>query len=666
MMRRVFILCLAVSFIAVSAPAGACADFSNAPSSRWSTVVENGLSWLMTPCGEKFYSVGVNVVDGGELSSHPEDKPDRPAVTPERFVDGRKRYVWTAFNASLADWVEEARRRMDAWGFNTVGAWSLPPRLLEKPTIIDLEVGRGSRFHWFDPFDPATETAMRRKMAELVAPYRNDPLRIGYFSDNEVGWWGGALFAYYSWQPATNHTKQRWLQALREGYGDWARFTADFVVPAGVASWHDLLTSESPVKLRAGGHGIRMVERWTYVITAHYYEMTARLLREADPGALFFGDRLPIYYDPTAVRAMAPHVDVVTTNYNPDSHDGWIARYFFDGLRRLTGGKPVLISEWFFAAHENRSGARNAGHLMTVGTQAERAAGAAETIRQFAAIPEVLGHHWFQYHDHPEGGRSDGEDYNFGLVDLDDRPYEELVRAIAPLNRNMASLRAARAGRSVAGRPIRLPTARIDGADKSLRDWPKPAALLPPLSAAPGTVPFGEIYSAWSDRGLAFALISQDYHDIDLFDHPQVFPFGEAFRLELGIDAGAGPRWFTLYFIPPRAGERTRDEHAYRMRAVLCEGRASSHVGAACSNPPGGAASYFGSDQPRITAELLLPWSAFGVERAPESRRIRLEVLATAWHRSRWMSLSGRDAAGGLSRPGGWEAVDLASERAGD
>jgi hypothetical protein len=667
-MRRALIPTAAIALLAAAAPAAACADFAQAPSSRWSTVAERGASWLVTPCGDRFYSVGINVVDGGEYSSNPEDTYEKPPATPDRFARGRKRYVWPAFHPTLADWVAGARARMDAWGFNTAGAWSLPPRTLPLPTMVDLEVGRRSRFHWFDPFDPVAETVMRAKMAELVAPYRGDPLRIGYFSDNEVGWWGGALFAHYSGQPAANRTKQRWLETLRQDYADdWARFAADFVPPEGVGSWRDLLNSERRVKLRPGGRGIRAVERWTYVIASHYYETTARLLREADPGALFFGDRLPTYYDPAAVRAMAPHVDVVSTNYNPDSHDGWIARYYFDGLRRLTGGKPILVSEWFFAAHENRSGARNIGHLMTVATQAERAAGAAEAIRQFAAIPEVLGQHWFQYHDHPEGGRSDGEDYNFGLVDLDNRPYEELVRAIAPLNRELRAGRGRAPARpSAAARPVRLPMARIDATDKSLRDWPKPAALLPPLAASPGAIPFGEVYAAWSAEGLAFALISQDYHDLDLFDHPGEFPLAEAFRLGLGIDGGAGPRWFTLYFIPPKAAERARDEHAYRMRAMLCDGPALRHAGAACSARSGGAASYFGSDQPRITAEVLLPWSALGLEQAPEARRIRFEVAVTAWHRSRWMSLTGGDPDAGLARPGSWEEGELVVARVAD
>jgi hypothetical protein len=97
--------------------------------------------------------------------------------------------------------------------------------------------------------------------------------------------------------------------------------------------------------------------------------------RAADPEALYFGDRLPIYYDPAAVRAMAFHVDAIDTNYNVDSSDGWIAPYNFDGLRQSSGGKPVLEA------------------------QGERATGAAAATRAFAAIPQIIGAHWFQYYD---------------------------------------------------------------------------------------------------------------------------------------------------------------------------------------------------------------------------------------------------------------------------
>ena len=233
--------------------------------------------------------------------------------------------------------------------------------------------------------------------------------------------------------------------------------------------------------MRPGGAGINAVREWAGIVAEHYYTLAERAIRAADPDALYFGDRLPIYYDPAAVRAMAPHVDAIAANYNVDSADGWIADYFFDGLRKLSGGKPVLISEWFFAARENRTGNRNNGHLMTVATQNERSIGAAAATLNFAAIPEIVGAHWFQYYDHPWGGRLDGEDYNFGLVDVDDRPYEELVAALSRVNPGLAAIHqeARLVSPGSPGAPLEIPAADIDPHDRSLRDWPKEQAPHP-------------------------------------------------------------------------------------------------------------------------------------------------------------------------------------------
>jgi hypothetical protein len=641
-LRTAGIAAVALTLLA-AAPATHACDLDAAPSARWSLAATGGgPAWLVTPCGDRFFSLGVNAVAG---------------EVPARELPDRVRYDWRRQYSSFGDWVAATRSRLAAWGFNTEGGWSLPPPTLRLPAIVNLELGRLAKFHWSDPFDPATETAMREQAAALTAPYKGSPYRIGYFSDNEVGWWGGALFSWYSMQPAENHTKQRWIEMLRAEYGDeWSRFAADFVPPPGAASWDALLAARQPTHLRAAGQGIQAVRRWTGIIAEHYYAMVERTLREADPDALIFGDRLPIYYDPTAVRAMARHVDAIATNYNVDSPEGWIARYYFDGLRELSGGKPVLISEWFYAARENRTGNRNNGHLMTVDTQAERAEGAATATRNFAAVPEIVGMHWFQYADHPKGGRGDGEDYNFGLVDIDDRPYEALTAALAAAHRDAPRIHAAAAVRpSRRAGPIVLPAAATDVGDRSLRDWPKPSALLPPLTPAAGEAAFGETYMTWDETGLSVALIGQDYYDIDLFAYDGAFPLGESFRIELGVDAGAGPRRFLLAFVPPRT--KVRDHPP--MTALLCGGEALPETAADCRAVDGARAVYFGADQPRITAEAFLPWSALGLSGPPPARRLRIEVAGTAWHRSRWMSLSGLPPTDGLARPDRWTAVTL-------
>jgi hypothetical protein len=635
------LLVLIIWVIGSAALAGACPDLGGAPNSRWRTVVQDGVHWLVTPCGERFFSIGVNAPDGGY---------------PQRFPDSRVAYHWGTFYPDLEAWAQGARRQLLTWGFNTAGGWSLHPVMLGLPTTPNLELGRTARFHWFDPFHPATAEHLRVWARRLVVPYKGNPYRIGYFTDNEVGWWNGALFIYYLKQPAANHTKQRLIALLREQYNDdWEQFSRDFVPPAGAASFEDLLQQQGGwPQLRPGGAGIQIVRRWTGIIAAHYYRLAHDALRTADPEALILGDRLPIYYDPLAVRAMVPYVDVLSTNYNVDSSDGWLARYFFDGLRQLAPGKPILISEWFFAAQENRSGNHNNGHLMTVRTQRERTWGAMAAAERFAREPQVVGMHWFQYYDHPRGGRDDGEDYNFGLVDIDDRPYASLVEGFGRLNRHLADLhqQADTTPQSARELPWKLPLASIDAADRSLTDWPKEQALIVPMTAPEPEIAFGDLYMAWSARGLHLAVIAMDYYDPELLAYEGEFPLEEAFRVDWGVDAGAGPHRFALYLIPPRVFPASG---APMMRAMLCRTDEKP-----CQPVPTAVTTYFGSDQPRITVELLLPWQALGVTEPPAQRPLRVELATTAWHRSRWMSWSRLPPLVGMQDPTRWHQVQLA------
>ena len=636
-------LALTVWVIAYAGLAGACTDLAEAPHSRWQRTVQDGVHWLVTPCGERFLSIGVNTAEGGY---------------PQRFPGKRTAYHWGTFYPDLEAWAQVARQRLSGWGFNTTGGWSLHPVMLAFPTTPNLELGRATRFHWFDPFHPAVAEHMRAWARRLVVPYKGSPYRIGYFTDNEVGWWNGALFTYYMKQPAANHAKRRLIALLRDHYGDdWGQFTRDFVPPPGIVSFQQLLDAEGGwPRLRAGGKGISLVRQWTRIVAGQYYRLAHDSIREADPDALVLGDRLPIYYDPDAVRAMVPYVDVISTNYNVDSPDGWVAKYFFDGLRRLAPTTPVLISEWFFAAHENRSGNRNIGHLMTVPTQDERTRGAMAAAQRFAGEPQIVGMHWFQYYDHDRGGRDDGEDYNFGLVDIDDRPYEQLVEAFSRVNPQLADRHrhpGPTAGRTRAAR-WEVPLAAIDARDRSVAEWPKEQARVTPLVAPEPEIPFGDLYMAWSPNGLHLAMIAMDYYDPDLLAYDGDFPLEEAFRVDWGVDAGAGPHRLALYVIPPRVFP---ESGAPMMRAWLC--RADD---VPCRSVPAAVTTYFGSDQPRITLEVSLPWQALGVPEPPSQRQLRVELAATAWHRSRWMSWSGRPPAAAMQDPTRWHVVGLGGD----
>jgi hypothetical protein len=172
---------------------------------------------------------------------------------------------------------------------------------------------------------------------------------------------------------------------------------------------------------------------------------------------------------------------------------------------------------------------------------------------------------------------------------------------------------------------------------------------------SPGAVDFGEVYLSWSDQGLALATIGQDYFDIDLLAYDGAFPLGEAYRIELGVDAGGGPHRATLFFIPPR----TKVKDHPPMSALLCAGTAAAAIRSGCTPVPGAEAVYFGADQPRVTAEMVIPWSALGINPPAPGAALSAEVALTSWHRERWMSSSGRAPDAALADPSGWRPMHL-------
>jgi len=45
-----------------------------------------------------------------------------------------------------------------------------------------------------------------------------------------------------------------------------------------------------------------------------------------------------------------------------------------------------------------------------------------------------VGNHWFEWCDEPKEGRFDGENSNYGLVNIHDQPYKQFVEAVQAAN----------------------------------------------------------------------------------------------------------------------------------------------------------------------------------------------------------------------------------------
>jgi agarase len=96
-------------------------------------------------------------------------------------------------------------------------------------------------------------------------------------------------------------------------------------------------------------------------------------------------------------------------------------------------GKPCMITEFAFRGDD--VGLPNSmGGGPRVADQAERAASFQRYTRAALSKPNLVGYHWFEHADQPREGRFDGEDCNYGTVNIADDVYAELTGAISEVN----------------------------------------------------------------------------------------------------------------------------------------------------------------------------------------------------------------------------------------
>jgi hypothetical protein len=455
---------------------------------------EAGIFWLTRADGQQFFSFGVNGVNRGE----PNDPPEIAAYRAENL------------HSSDSDWAVVTAGRVSAWGFTTIGGWSDWNLLSGVPgaSLINtpvLHIGHSAGAPWRDLWNPNWGSVMK-KQARVQMRASGDGT-MGFYPDNELGWWAGALFRETLDHPAGSGQRQRLVALLRERYqGDWGNLLADFE-PEGAGSFEEL-GQAGQVYLRPGSSGIATYRRFLEIIARRYYRLTSMIVRELSPGSLLLGDRYRTSYYPELVLAAAGELDVISTNLKASWNDGSFARFYLDTIHRLSG-KPVIVSEIYLAAMENSSGNRNStGGFPTVDTQAQRAAAVQRSLTQLAGLPYVVGVDWFQYSDESPDGRYDGEDFNMGLVDIHGEPYSKLIERLAEMD--FALLHGA--GRTPRGNardgvPVAPadPSARWEPRE-ALRNWDRERGFVPSLSEAP----FADLYLAWNSEELWLGLYAMD------------------------------------------------------------------------------------------------------------------------------------------------------------
>jgi hypothetical protein len=376
-----------------------------------------GVWWLIDPSGKPTLSTGVDQIAY---------EPDRIRGTgPAPYFEAVSK-IYPDRNA----WDLGALYRLRMWGFNTVGAWSddeLWGHGVPYTVILDFATRSGADWQHgkvADFFDRRFEMTARNLAALACRPRSRDPLLIGYFSDNELRWgpdWRGKenMLQMYLAMPEGAAGRKRATDFLRERYSnDIAKLRQAWSVEA--ADFEHLLPGSATEAFKADS------DAFLELVAARYFEVSAQAIHAADPNHLYLGARLAGRV-PDAVLRGARSADVVSVNiYSFDPRP--LVEHIYEVTR-----KPVLITEFAFRAED--SGLPNTqGAGPKVPNQAARAKAYTDYVTRLESLPEAIGYHWFKWADEPKEGRFDGENSNYGLVNIEDQPYDDFIAAVESAN----------------------------------------------------------------------------------------------------------------------------------------------------------------------------------------------------------------------------------------
>ncbi len=461
------------------------------PQSCYSIEKKSGVWWLKSPDGERMFYTSVQCC--GPKNSSPRGGP---------VYDGIK-----ACGGDLQKWIERTQSRLQGWGFRGLGAWNHPLwhwRALPFTECLNIWKGLGMK----PIFDADWEEKAEALIKEQCQRLKRLPGLVGYFLDNEIPWRLELLYNYFE-KPASNPNRLAVLAFLRKRHKSVARLNKAWGTK--FSSFQDLARLKKlPVDKDRSREDCKA---FLGIAAARFFKAASRLLRKHDSQHLNLGARHAGLPPIEVSRAQRGATDVYSVNlYLPEAE--------LDEKRlwehhQATGGQPFWITEFsFHAPFDNRSGNHNTiGFGAKVRRQSSRGKGYAKMVGQAASLPFFIGADWFQFPDEPTLGRGDGEDVNFGMVDLKDRPYAELVRDMSRTNRSIDARHAKSGSWKPRFKPLApLPQMSLPQSGAELKGF----KFRPSLDPMPAKPPVKASLS-WSPKGLkAEVWVKDSVRTVDL------------------------------------------------------------------------------------------------------------------------------------------------------
>lgn len=420
---------------------------------KWRTARYNNKWYFVTPTGKLFWSFGLSGIHESTTTSIEnraamfESLPSTSGPNADLYGEivnstGGTTSVYYTLRHNLRQkfgtnhyttWESWARRRLDSWGINTIGAFAHTPfmdntkpyvtiiRTTEYPVHIITPAST-----WGpppDPFAPDFQSWCTTHFISELEAHNGKSNFIGTYVDNELSWgtyWGNLiernnLGLGVLASPRNQPAKLDFIRILQRKYRTIERLNTSW--RRTFASWDAL---NNPVNILSESHITGAMQRdfkdYGYRFAAAYFTKVRLALTTAGLTGLYLGCRF--YHEtPEVLKAAANSVDVLTFNdYNLNSQYRWP---YYNALP-----KPVMISEWSCPVNDNGT---FGFHNMTF---EQRGNEVTEMLASAASQPNVIGVHWFEMYDHPVTNRGyDYENIGFGVLDVTDSPHQETVNA---------------------------------------------------------------------------------------------------------------------------------------------------------------------------------------------------------------------------------------------
>jgi len=275
--------------------------------------------------------------------------------------------------------------RLKAWGMTTGGADMAYTIMLRWPRTGTSFLGLPDVYS--DEFASGIDQSANTQCSAV----KDDPFLLGYFVGNE---------------PAFDGRESEVVDMILNGPNTATQDTLKAFLAQG----------DTPKR------------RKEFIITAFekYLELACSAVKKYDPNHLTLGIRFGGDVSDELLNT-GKRFDVCSINiyeYEP--------MWQLNRASRFTG-RPVLLGEFHVGVPANGL----AAGLIQAKNQTERGIAYRYYVEKSASVGGFVGAYWFQWKDEPALGRMDGENYNIGFVDVNDRPYKELVEAAKATNKRL-------------------------------------------------------------------------------------------------------------------------------------------------------------------------------------------------------------------------------------